>query len=61
MLTDKHDRFLFWLEGNRVVEVANAIRVSWQEGKSYTGEMGVNLRNKKKEFERLNDAFKEKI
>ena len=60
MLTDKHDRFLFWLEGSRVVEVANAVRESWLVGKPYTGEMGVNLRNKKKEFERLNNSFKEK-
>lgn len=60
MLTDKHERFLFWLEGNRVVEVANAIRVSWQEGKPYTGNMVVNLRNKKKEFDRLNSVFEEK-
>jgi hypothetical protein len=60
MLTDKHDRFLFWLEGSRVVEVANAVRESWLEGKPYTGEMVVNLRNKKKEFERLNNSFKEK-
>ncbi len=59
MLTDKHERFLFWLEGARVVEVANAVRESWREGKPYTGKMVVNLRNKKKEFEQLNDAFKE--
>lgn len=60
MLSNEHDRFLFWLEGNRVVEVAMAVRESWEQGKPYTGEMGVNLRNKKREFERLNDAFKEK-
>jgi hypothetical protein len=59
MLTDKHDRFLFWLEGCKS-SFANAIRFSWQVGKPYTGEMGVNLRNKKKEFERLNNSFKEK-
>ena len=59
MLTDKHDRFLFWLEGCKSPYVL-AIRFSWDNGKPYTGEMGVNLRNKKKEFERLNNAFKEK-
>lgn len=57
-MTDKHERFLFWLEGNRVAEVAEAIRESWQEGKPYTGKMIINLRNKKREFETLNNVFK---
>lgn len=58
MMTDKHERFLFWLEGNRVFEVATAVRESWKEGKPYTGNMVMNLRNKKKEFVKLNDVFK---
>jgi hypothetical protein len=59
MFTDKHDRFLFWLEGCPSSFVSD-IRKSWKEGKFYTGEIGVNLRNKKREFRELNDAFKEK-
>ena len=51
MLTDKHDRFLFWLEGCKSPYVL-AIRFSWDNGKPYTGEIGVNLRNKKRN---LND------
>ncbi len=59
MLTDKHDRFLFWLERCKSPYVL-AIRFSWQEGKPYNGKMFFNMRNKKKEFVRLNNSFKEK-
>lgn len=55
-ITNAHDRFLFWLEGCK--GNAHSVRFSWERGKSYTGEIGVNLRNKKREFEQLNNAFK---
>jgi hypothetical protein len=58
-LSKEHDRFLFWLEGCKS-PFAIDIRLCWDNGNSYTGEMGVNLRNKKREFERLNNAFKGK-
>lgn len=59
MLTKQHDHFLFWLEGVKS-STAVTIRKDWQEGKPYTGKVDVNLRNKTKEFARLNDALKVK-
>lgn len=57
MLSKQHDRFLFWLEGCKS-STADTIRKSWQEGNPYTGKVDVNLRNKTKEFIKLNDSFK---
>ena len=59
MLSKQHDRFLFWLEGCKS-STADAIRKDWQDGKPYTGKVDVNLRNKTKEFIKLNDFLKGK-
>jgi hypothetical protein len=59
MLTNRHEKFLFWLEGSKSA-VVNAIRFSWEEGRPYPLKIDVNLRNKKNEFEKLNNEFKEK-
>ncbi len=54
-MTEEHERFLKWFENTDNKMVAKELRMFWERGHKY--QIFLNLRNKRKEFTRLNEMM----
>lgn len=54
-MTEEHERFLLWFEHTENKRVAQELREHWERGVRY--HIFLNLRNKRKEFTRLNEMM----
>lgn len=57
-MTKEHERFLRWFEHTDNKMVAKELREHWEKGLRYT--IFLNLRNKRKDFTRLNEMMEAK-
>lgn len=55
-MTPEHEAFIKWLE-NEAPFTASALRRHWEKGETYYIDTRVNLKGKRREFNRLNNAI----
>lgn len=57
-MTEEHERFLRWFEHTENKAIARELREHWEKGVRY--HVSLNLRNKRGEFNSLNEMMEEK-